>query len=133
MDTVIINVVEQVQEVDISIIETEPVDIAVSDTPIQVTVNVIEASDDTTITIIEEILQVDINIEEGPPDKITDHYSDLLSPTYYYYGYNRNGLWEILRTTKVDINIEYLATISGNPTILNLTQAINNRVSLNYT
>lgn len=65
-------------------------------------------------------------------DIITDHYSDTNSATYYYYGYNRNGNWEFLRNLKSNINTEQTATKANNTGILSLTQAITNRVTLNY-
>lgn len=65
-------------------------------------------------------------------DILTDHYSDIESATYYYYGLNRNGDWEFLRNLKEDINIETKATIVNNPGIPDLATAIVNRVLLTY-
>lgn len=68
----------------------------------------------------------------GGGDDITDHYSDIESATYYYYGYNRNATWEFLRNQQANINLETKATPSLNPLIVDLNDAIANRVTLIY-
>ena len=69
-------------------------------------------------------------------DKITDRLSDIISPTYYYYGHNRSDEWEILRNDRSsipsDTSIELTANVDNNPTYTNLAAAWTDRTILNY-
>ena len=84
-------------------------------------------------TIIEE---VDEEIEGGggggSSSILTEHYSDIESLTYYYYGYKREGEWEMIRNTIGDVATEGKATEVNNPSITDLNNAIANRVTLTY-
>ena len=67
----------------------------------------------------------------GGGDLITDHLTDIENLDDYYYGYNRNNNWEILKNKRADIDNETLANAANN-TETNLTDAWNNRTSLIY-
>jgi hypothetical protein len=109
----------------------------VNDSLINATVNgvTIESNGDGSKVLLDNGQYGDYNPGNGGGggDLLTDHISDIESPTYYYYGLNRNGDWEIYRNSKNDINIETIATISTNGGYADLTTAWAARISLSYT
>lgn len=66
-------------------------------------------------------------------DLLTDHLCDVDSLTYYYYGLNRNGLWEILRNQQGDVNNQDFADINNNGSFATLALAWTDRLTLTYT